>query len=72
MYKKYASLRDEAGYTDYEVSKQTGISTATLTNWKYGRYTPKADKLFLLAKLFGVSIEYFLDNTKDVSEPEKV
>lgn len=61
MYKKYAEVRDAAGVTDYAVAKQTGVSTATLTNWKYGRYTPKADKLKKLADFFGVSIEYFLD-----------
>ncbi len=60
MYKKYAELRDNLAVTDYEVSKQTGVSTSTLTNWKYGRYTPKADKLKRLADYFGVSIEHFL------------
>ena len=61
MYKKYAQARDEAGVTDYEVAKQTGISTATLTNWKYGRYTPKADKIKKLASYFKKPIEYFLE-----------
>lgn len=62
MYKKYAELRDKAGVTDYEVSKQTGISTSTLTNWKYGRYSPKFDKLLCLAKYFGVSVDVFAEN----------
>lgn len=62
MYQKYAVLRDRANVTDYEVAKQTGVSTATLTNWKYGRYTPKLDKLIALAKYFQVSIEYFTGN----------
>lgn len=61
MYQKYAQLRDEKGITDYEVGKETGIATSTLTNWKYGRYKPKVDKLKLLADYFGVSIEYFLE-----------
>lgn len=61
MYQKYAVLRDKANVTDYEVAKQTGVSTATLTNWKYGRYNPKADKLMALAKYFNVSIEYFME-----------
>lgn len=61
MYKKYAQARDEAGVTDYEVAKQTGISTATLTNWKYGRYTPKIDKIKKLASYFKKPIEYFLE-----------
>lgn len=60
MYKRYADLRDKAGITDYEVAKNTGISTSTLTNWKYGRYTPKLDKILLIAKFFDVPIEYFL------------
>lgn len=61
MYQKYAELRDKAGITDYEVAKQTGISTSTLTNWKYGRYTPKADKIKKIAELFKKPIEYFLE-----------
>mgnify|MGYP001025064518 FL=1 len=61
MYKKYAEARDFAGVTDYRVAKQTGISTATLTNWKYGRYTPKVDKLKKIADFFGKPIEYFLE-----------
>ncbi len=64
MYNKYATLRDKAGVTDYGVSKETGISTATLTNWKYGRYNPKVDKLKTLADYFGVSIEYFLSDAE--------
>lgn len=60
MYQKYAKLRDEKGVTDYEVSKNTGISTSTLTNWKYGRYTPKIEKIKLIADYFNVSIEYFI------------
>lgn len=64
MYQKYAELREKARVTDYEVAKQTGVSTATLTNWKYGRYNPKVDKLVALAKYFDVSIEYFMEDPK--------
>ena len=61
MYQKYAELRDKAGVTDYEVAKQTGVSTSTLTNWKYGRYVPKADKIKKIADYFKKPIEYFLE-----------
>lgn len=61
MYQKYAELRDKAGATDYEVAKNTGVSTSTLTNWKYGRYTPKADKIKKIADYFGVSLETLLE-----------
>ena len=60
IYKKYAELRDKFVVTDYAVSKKTGVSTSTLTNWKYGRYNPKTEKLKKLADYFGVPIEYFL------------
>lgn len=60
MYEKYAELRDNAGVTDYEVAKNTGVSTATLSNWKAGRYTPKVDKLQKIASYFGVGVEEFL------------
>lgn len=57
MYEKYAKLREEKGMTDYAVSVQTGIAQSTLSDWKNGRSTPKADKLKLIAELFGVHIE---------------
>ena len=60
MYEKYAELRDKWQVSDYEVSKNTGIATSTLSNWKHGKYTPKLDKIQALAKYFGVPIEYFI------------
>lgn len=61
MYEKFQSLLDKTNKTPYQVSKDTGISTATLSSWKNGVYVPKADKLMILAKCFDVSIEYFLE-----------
>ena len=64
MYSKYAELRDKAGITDYKVAKKTGVSTSTLSNWKAGRYTPKADKIQKIATYFGVGIETLLEGDK--------
>ena len=60
MYERYASLRDKHNITDYRVSKDTGVSTATLSSWKSGAYNPKIDKLKILADYFDVPLEYFL------------
>lgn len=60
MYAKYAKLRDAKNVTDYQVAQATGVSTASLSNWKAGRYTPKIDKLLKLAEYFGVTIEELL------------
>lgn len=60
MYEIYARLRDEKGLNDYRVSKAVGISAASLSDWKHGKSTPKADKLQRLADYFGVSIKYLM------------
>ena len=60
-YEKYSALRDEKGVTDYEVSKNTGVPTSTLSNWKMGRYIPKVDKINAIATYFNRPIEYFLE-----------
>ena len=65
MYKKYEELLKQTGKTSYQVSKDTGIGENTLSYWKSGRSNPKIDKLKILADYFGVSIEYFLEDTKE-------
>ena len=61
MYKKFVELLAKTNKTAYQVSKDTGISTATLSNRKTGKYVPKVDKLQILADYFGVDIKYFLE-----------
>lgn len=56
-YETYAKIRDERGYSDYRVAKETGIGAATISDWKNGITKPKLDKLFAIAKLFNVSLE---------------
>ncbi|MCI8955594.1 MAG: helix-turn-helix transcriptional regulator [Eubacterium sp.] len=61
MYKKFQKLLDERGINAFKVSKDTGIAPSTLSDWKNGKSTPKADKLKILADYFGVDISYFLE-----------
>lgn len=68
MYEKFQKLLEERGITAYKVSKETGVATATLTEWKNGTYQPKVDKLMLIAKFFDVPIEYFLTEDGDKDE----
>lgn len=60
MYDIFEKLCEEKGVTPYRVCKETGLTTSTISNWKAGRYTPKADKLQKIADFFGVSIEYLM------------
>ncbi len=60
MYEIFEHLLEERGVTAYRVSKETGVTTATLTSWKQGKYTPKPEKLQKIADFFGVSLEYLM------------
>lgn len=61
MYEKFADLLAKTNKTAYQVAKDTGVSTSTLSSWKNGDYTPKLDKLKVLADYFGVDINYFIE-----------
>ena len=60
LYEKFEALIKDRGITPYRVSKDTGIPTSTLSDWKNGRSIPKADKLKILADYFGVDIKDLL------------
>lgn len=59
-YENFDALCKARGVTPNAVSKATGISTATLTSWKKGVYTPKNDKLERIAEYFNVDLSYLL------------
>ena len=71
MYDIFERLLNERGVTAYRVAKETGVTTATLTNCKKGNYTPKQDKLQKIADYFGVTIEYLMtgENSSEVPSP---
>ena len=59
-YENFERLCKENKTNPSQVSKATGISTATLTSWKKGVYTPKQDKLQLIADHFKVSVDFLM------------
>lgn len=60
IYERFENLRLKKNVSVYAISKATGITTTTFTNWKNGKYTPKQDKLKLVADYFNVSLDYLL------------
>lgn len=60
MYEIFEKLLKEKGVTTYQVAKATGISTASFTGWKQGKWNFKTDKLQKIADYFGVSVDYLL------------
>ena len=61
LYSKFVELLQKHNVTPYKVSKATGISQSSLSDWKTGRAKPKSDKLKKLADYFGVTVDYFLN-----------
>ena len=61
MYDKFVQLLQKNNVTAYKVAQKTGISQATLSDWKRGKCTPKIDKLVKIADYFGVDVRYFLE-----------
>lgn len=63
MYERYEKLLSERNVTNYRVSKDTGITQTTLSEWKKGKITPKTDTLQKIADYFNVSLDYLTGNT---------
>lgn len=61
MYETFKRLLEERNLTSYQVSKDVGISQATLSDWKLGKSKPKVDKLIKIARYFGVPLEEFIE-----------
>lgn len=70
MYDVYAKLRDARGLSDYRVSKDTGIGSATFTDMKTPGYIPKYATIKKLADYFDVTVDYLMTgkDTEKTSE----
>ena len=64
MYERYCILRDLKGFTDAEISRICDFSKSTLSDWKSGKGTPKTDKLILIARCLGTTVEYLMTGEK--------
>lgn len=60
MYEIFERLLNEKGITMYRLAKETGISTATLSDWKNGRSKPKLDKLLKICSYLGIELSVLI------------
>ena len=68
MYEIFEQLLQKFGVTTYQVSKATGISQSTLSNWKSRRNLLSPDKAKKLADYFGVSIDYLMTGKEEAEK----
>lgn len=68
MYEIFEQLLQKYGLTAYKVSKETGVTQSTLSDWKRGRSTPKTENMKKIADYFGVSVDYLMTGENKESE----
>lgn len=59
-YEYFEQVLKRKGLKPFDVSKGTGIRSGVFSDWKAGRYTPKADKMQLIADFLDVPVEPLL------------
>lgn len=69
MYERFVSILQEKGLKPSDVAKATGVTTSTLSQWKKGAYTPKQEKLALIAEFLGVDVGWLM-GVSDVRSTE--
>ena len=67
MYEIFEELLQRFNVTAYQVSKATGISQSTLSNWKARGNLIRPDKAQKIADYFGVSVEYLMTGKETAS-----
>lgn len=53
-------LRLEKSLTQEELAKELNFSMSVVNKWENGKKNPSVDSLKILAKYFGVTIDYLL------------
>lgn len=53
--------------SNYQLSKETGISDSLISYWRNGKRKPTLDNLILLAKHFNVTIDYLVFGSQNSS-----
>ncbi len=72
MYEIFEQLLQKNNVTAYKVSKETGVTQSTLSDWKRGRSTPKSDNMKKIADYFGVTVDYLMTGKKELEKNDIV
>lgn len=70
MYEIFEQLLQKYGVTAYKVSKETGVTQTSLSNWKSGRNTPSTKTLQRIADYFGVTVDYLMTGKEEPKKKE--
>ena len=65
---KIKQLRESKKYSQEELADLLKVHSVTISKWENGTQEPRVKRLNELAKIFGVSNEYLLNDTGEVNE----
>lgn len=72
-YARFLNELQKKSITPYKVSKDTGIATATLSDWKKGISMPKKDKIDVISNYLGVNSDYIIyGSERNLSDEDAV
>ena len=66
---KLVTLRKQKGLTQMDLAERLNVSRQAISRWEVGVAVPSTDNLKVLGDLYGVSVDYLLND--DVSEDSK-
>lgn len=66
---KLTSLRKQKGLTQMDLAEKLNVSRQAISRWEVGTAVPSTDNLKVLSELYGVTVDYLLnDDTVPISE----
>lgn len=65
---KIFQCRKRSGLSQEELADRVGVSRQAVSKWELGTALPELDKLKLLAKTFGVSTDWLLDDEQEIPQ----
>lgn len=74
---KLVSLRKQKGLSQLDLAEKLNVSRQAISRWEVGSAVPSTDNLKVLSELYGVSVDYLLNdendscNTGETQEPKE-
>lgn len=69
LQEKLIISRKQKGFTQDQLSKELQVTRQTVSRWEHGTALPSMDSLRRLSQLYGVSLDYFIDEKTEEVVP---
>lgn len=61
-------IRKRSGISQEKLAEELDVSRQSVSKWETGQAMPESDKLVLLSKYFGVSVDELINNATDIDD----